>query len=187
MLFQTTQTHHITKETHVPQANPNRRRPFNRFNRYRTNAQQHRYHICPVWKRIYQRTTPVAAIHLRLLFGRMAACMVFPCHHCQPPAAPTSANRTGASQTPCAMDDDRYCFDRHIHSFPSHTRPDLLVLYLSFYTIYLYRHADIHLGESRHAKPSRYIRQHRPIPYRDFPTVRRAQTLVLDSQKTLTA
>ena len=89
-------------------------------------------------------------------------------------------------QTPCAMDDDRYCFDRHIHSFPSHTRTDLLVLYLSFYTIYLYRHADIHLGESRHAKPSRYIRQHRPIPYRDFPTVRRTQTLVLDSQKTVT-
>ena len=121
------------------------------------------------------------------LFGRMAACMVFPCHHCQPPAAPTPANRTRAPQTPCAMDDDRYCLDRHIHSFPSHTRPDLLVLYLSFYTIYLYRHADIHLGESRHAKPSRYIRQHRPIPYRDFPTVRRTQTLVLDSQKTLTA
>lgn len=77
--------------------------------------------------------------------------------------------------------------DRRIHSFPSHTRPDLLVLYLSFYTIHPHRRTHIRLGKSRSAKPSRYIRQHRPIPYRDFPTVRRAQTLVLDTQKTLTA
>ena len=133
------------------------------------------------------QTNPVAAIHLRLLFGRMAACMVFPCHHCQPPAARTSANRTRNPKTPRSMDDDRYCLDRRIHSFPSHTRPDLLVLYLSFYTIHPHRCTHIRLGKSRSAKPSRYIRQHRPIPYRDFPTVRRAQTLVLDTQKTLTA
>lgn len=65
--------------------------------------------------------------------------------------------------------------------------PDLIYQFsLSFCTVYCYRHTHICLGESRRTKPSRNTCQHRAAFYRHFPAIRRTQTLVLDTQKTLT-